>query len=95
MVARFLYRILRMANLFGTVEESKIRDVMRNTGMRNTSFMAQFNRLVVAELSKPLSYVAPLTGYAMAPALNAGVLHMNETRDMVCISTCCRCHRKY
>lgn len=78
-MARFLYRMLRLINFFGTVEESQLR-----LAMRNSSMLEQLQRLFAAEFSKPLSYAARLTGHAMSPLLNQGVSSMNETRDKVC-----------
>lgn len=87
-MARLLYRLLRVVNIVGSFEESALR-----RAMTNSSVMSQLQRLVAAELSKPLSYVLPLTGRAMAPALNAAVNSQKEEHDRVSPYAITRAHK--
>jgi hypothetical protein len=66
-MARLLYRILRVANVVGRVDEDKLRKAMTSSTM-----MESIAR--IAELDKPLSYALPMTGNAMAPLFNMHLL---------------------
>jgi hypothetical protein len=66
-MARLLYRILRVANVVGRVDEDKLRKAMTSASM-----MESIAR--IAELDKPLSYALPMTGNAMAPLFNMHLL---------------------
>lgn len=79
-MARFLYRILRVVNVIGTIEESQVRGALRSS-----SVMQRLQALIAADLDKPLSYALPLTGNAMSPSLNEGVNDMNTARDRLVI----------
>lgn len=79
-MARFLYRILRVLNFVGSVEESQLRGAMRSSAV-----MSRLQSMIVAELDKPLSYALPLTGNAMSPLLNATVDDMNTAADRLVI----------
>jgi hypothetical protein len=63
MAGRALYRLLRVANVYG--QDAKVR-----AAMSAPSVIDSMSRL--AELDKPLSYALPFTGDAMAPLLNGG-----------------------
>lgn len=65
MVGRFLYKLLRVANVMGRVDEAKVR-----AALRSQSVAESIARL--PEWDKPLSYALPFTGEAMAPLLNGG-----------------------
>jgi hypothetical protein len=65
MVGRFLYRLLRVANVVGRVDEPKLR-----AAMSSPSVAESITRL--AEFDKPLSYSLAFTGEAMSPLLNGG-----------------------
>lgn len=79
-MARFLYRILRVVNVIGTMEESQVR-----SAFRSSSVMQRLHALIAADLDKPLSYALPLTGNAMSPVLNEGVEDMSTARDRLVI----------
>lgn len=79
-MARMLYRLLRVANFFGSVEEATVRRAMGNSSM-----FSHMQGLIAKEFEKPLSHVLPLTGRAMAPALNAAATHDAEARDRLVI----------
>lgn len=79
-MARFLYRILRVVNIVGRFEENALREAMTNSSMKQ-----KMQTLVATELSKPLSYMLPLTGQAMQPALNAAVKSQSEAHDKLVI----------
>lgn len=79
-MARFLYRILRVVNVVGSMEESQLRNAMRSS-----SVLQRIQSLIAADLDKPLSYVLPLTGNAMTPLLNEDVNDMSTTRDRLVI----------
>lgn len=79
-MARFLYRILRVVNFVGSVEESQLRGAMRSSAV-----MSRLQALIAADLNKPLSYALPLTGNAMAPLLNANVADMDSISDRLVI----------
>lgn len=79
-MARFLYRILRVVNVIGTMEESQVRNAFRSS-----SVMQRLQALIAADLDKPLSYALPLTGNAMSPILNEGVKDMSTARDRLVI----------
>lgn len=79
-MARFLYRILRVVNVIGTMEESQVRNAFRSS-----SVMQRLQALIAADLDKPLSYALPLTGNAMSPVLNEGVKDMSTARDRLVI----------
>lgn len=79
-MARFLYRILRVVNFVGSVEESQLRGAMRSSAV-----MSRLQALIAADLDKPLSYVLPLTGNAMSPVLNADVADMEAESDRLVI----------
>lgn len=79
-MARFLYRILRVANVVGSIEESQLRNAMSSS-----SVMQRIQALIAADLDKPLSYILPLTGNAMSPDLNDGVCDMSTCRDRLII----------
>lgn len=80
MVARFLYRILRVVNFVGTVEESQLKNAMRSSAV-----MTKLQQLIAAELDKPLSYALPLTGNAMSPGLNSTAEDMEVVQDKLVI----------
>lgn len=77
-MARVLYRMLRAANVIGTVDEPKIR-----AAMNAPTFLESIAKLT--ELDKPLSYALPFTGNAMEPLLNAGTGSSSGRRDTVVI----------
>lgn len=79
-MARFLYRVLRVVNMIGTMEESQLRNAMRSS-----SVVQRLQALVSADLDKPLSYALPLTGNAMSPLLNGGIIDMATKRDRVVV----------
>ena len=79
-MARFLYRILRVVNIVGRFEENALREAMTNSSMKQ-----KMQALVATELSKPLSYMLPMTGQAMQPALNAAAKAQTETHDKLVI----------
>lgn len=62
-MARLLYRMLRVANMVGNFNETKMRAVFDAP-----SFLESVSRL--AEMDKPLSYALPMTGNAMSPLFN-------------------------
>jgi hypothetical protein len=71
-MARLLYRILRVANIVGRVDEDKLRKAMTSASM-----MESIAR--ITELDKPLSYALPMTGNAMAPLFNMHLLDSPPT----------------
>lgn len=79
-MARFLYRVLRVVNIVGSIEESQLRGAMRSSAV-----MSQLQQLIAADLSKPLSYVLPLTGNAMTPILNPAATDMAIVHDKLVI----------
>lgn len=79
-MVRFLYRILRVVNFVGSVEESQLRNAMRSSAVMN-----QLQALIAADLDKPLSYCLPLTGNAMSPLFNPTVDDMNTVHDKLVI----------
>lgn len=79
-MARFLYRILRVVNFVGSVEESQLRSAMRSSAV-----MSQLQQLIAADLDKPLSYALPLTGNAMSPHLNSSASDMHAVHDKLII----------
>lgn len=79
-MARFLYRILRVANVVGSIEESQLRNAMRSS-----SVMQRIQQLIMADLDKPLSYALPLTGNAMSPLLNHDIDDMTTKSDRLVI----------
>lgn len=79
-MVRFLYRVLRLVNLVGSMEESQLRNVMTSS-----SVIRRLQALAVADLSKPLSYALPLTGNAMTPLLNPDVDDMRAKQDRLVI----------
>lgn len=79
-MARLLYRILRVVNFVGTVEESQLRGAMRSSAV-----MSRLQALIAADLDKPLSYALPLTGNAMSPILNPKVTDMDSMADRLVI----------
>lgn len=64
---RFLYRLLRVADMVGRVDETKLR-----AAMRSPSMLESLIRL--AEMDKPLSYSLPMTGDAMTPLFNTHLM---------------------
>ena len=76
-MARFLYRMLRAFNIVGSATESQIRNAMRNTSVMRD--------LITEDLSKPLSYVLPLTGPAMSPLFNVAISDINAKHDRLVI----------
>lgn len=79
-MARFLYRILRVVNFVGSVEESQLRGAMRSSAV-----MSRLQSMIAADLDKPLSYALPLTGNAMAPLFNADIGDMTTAADRLVI----------
>lgn len=79
-MARLLYRILRVANIVGSIEESQLRNAMSSS-----SVMQRLHTLITADLNKPLSYVLPLTGVAMAPLFNQSLTDVNMKHDRLVI----------
>lgn len=79
-MARLLYRILRVVNVVGSIQESQLRNAMGSS-----SVMERVHKLIAADLDKPLSYALPLTGNAMSPLLNDGVEDMHAQRDRLVI----------
>lgn len=79
-MARFLYRLLRVANIVGNFEESALREAMTNSAVKS-----RIQGMVKDELSKPLSHVLPLTGVAMHPTLNSSVSSPTGVHDRLVI----------
>ena len=81
-MARVLYRLLRVFNVISSFDEAMFRRAMSNNAAKN-----ELIRIIDADLSKPLSYMLPLTGRAMSPTLNANAnTNANsgkKTRDRV------------
>lgn len=82
-MASILYRALRVANAF-----ARFRMSLPNlTRGRDTRFsVLSFQRRLIEEMRKPLSFTGVLTGDAMTPTLNEGIGRTEQGDTVRCFS---------
>lgn len=80
MVTGMLYRTLRFFNVLSGFDKTTLQQ-MQNKGQLALALRNRFQY----ELTRPLSYVLPLTGMAMQPSLNTAAKGAMETHDQLVI----------